>query len=130
MEVIKGWPPNAALISKKFDLIGFNPVFTYGDKLYNPTGLEISKDLMIHEEVHEKQQKILGIEQWWVMYLDNPTFRLEQEVEAYKAQYQFLKTVFNRKGRFTALNVLADNLSSKLYGNLISKSTAKELIDD
>lgn len=129
MKVKHEFPPNIAEIQKVFDLRGFNPVFTYGDTLYNPAGYNIPQDLMIHEEVHEKQQFAIGKEQWWELYLRDQDFRLSQEVEAYKEQYKFLKTVLNRKGRLAALNVLAENLSSKLYGQIINKKKAKELID-
>jgi hypothetical protein len=129
VEVIKDWPPNISQIIRKFPLDGYNPVFTYGDKLYNPGGDPISQDLMIHEQTHEQQQATYGVEQWWAMYLENPAFRLTQETEAYRNQYQFLKTVFNRKGRMAALNKLADNLSSPLYGSIIKKFEAKELIN-
>lgn len=129
MEVITGFPPNISEIQKKFP-ITVETVFTYGDKLYTPLGLPIPQDLMIHEQVHEQQQQVLGVEQWWGLYLENKAFRLNQEVEAYKKQYQFLTTVLNRKGRLTALNKLSENLASPLYGNLINKRTAKELIND
>lgn len=129
MKIINQFPPNINQIVAKFDLTGFNPVFAYGDTLYNPSGLPISQDLMIHEETHERQQEAYGRDQWWAMYLENGKFRLTQEVEAYREQYKFIKTVLNRKGRIGALNVFAENLSSALYGNIINKKEAKELID-
>ena len=133
MKIVQGLPPNYEVISKTFHFSSlpatFNPVFSYGDTLYNPTGLPISQDLMVHEETHERQQKI-GVEQWWAMYLENKAFRLTQEVEAYGEQYKFLKTVLNRKGRFAELERLSDDLSSKLYGSIINKRDAKELIEN
>ncbi len=84
---------------------------------------------MVHEQTHERQQADYGVEQWWQMYIDNPTFRLTQEVEAYQNQFKFLKTVLNRLGRKAALEQLAAQLSSELYGNIITKKEAKELID-
>jgi hypothetical protein len=130
MKIIHDFPPNISEIVKVFKLEGFTPVFTYGDELYNPTGLPISEDLMIHEQTHEQQQKTLGKDQWWAMYLENPTFRLDQEVEAYRNQWIFLKSVLNRKGRQGALNFLSESLSSKMYGNIINKKEAKELIQN
>lgn len=129
MKIVQGFPPNIREIQKKFNLTGFNPVFTYGSELYNPTGLPVAQDLMVHEETHEKQQQAYGRDQWWAMYLENPTFRLTQETEAYREQWRFLQTVLNRKGRLAALNTLAENLSSAMYGNIINKKLAKELID-
>lgn len=127
MKVIAEFPPNIGEIRKHFDLTGLKPVFTYGDTLYNPNGGEISDDLMAHEEVHEKQQAALGVGMWWDMYLSDPGFRLKQEVEAYKAQYQSLKD-WPRQYRRALLRGLAHDLSSKLYGKIIKQSQAKELI--
>lgn len=128
MKIVKGFPPNIDQILKTFKITDYT-VFAYGDTLYNPIGKPIPQDLMIHEETHERQQKDYGVEAWWEMYLDNSTFRLTQEVEAYQNQFKFLKTVLNRKGRFGALEMLADQLSSELYGSIINRKEAKELID-
>ena len=128
MKIVKGFPPNIAEINKKFKITD-HTVFTYGSELYNPIGLEISQDLLVHEETHEQQQKDIGVENWWNMYIENKGFRLKQEVEAYQNQYKFLKKVLNRKGRFGALEMLADQLSSELYDSIINRREAKELID-
>lgn len=128
MKIVQAFPPNIDQILKKFKITD-HTVFAYGDTLYNPIGKDIPQDLMIHEETHERQQKDYGVEQWWQMYIEKPAFRLTQETEAYRNQYQFLKTVFNRLGRKVALNRLAEQLSSELYGNIINKSEAKGLID-
>ena len=128
MKVKNEFPPNIDEIRMVFDLEGFNPVFTYGDTLYNPTGLPVSEDLMKHEEIHEKQQKLIGVKEWWRMYLTDEKFRLSQEAEAYREQYQFIKEKMNRKARLPILKELTNNLSSKLYGNLINFNQAKELI--
>lgn len=130
MKIVQGFPPNIRKINKVFKLSGFNPIFTYGDTIYNPLGDPISQDLMIHEETHGRQQQAYGPEQWWEMYLENATFRLTQEVEAYGEQYKFLKSVLNRKGRKGILQVLAGNLSSAMYGNIINKKEAEELIEN
>lgn len=129
MQILNQFPPNIEAIRKRFELDGFpTAVFTYGDKLYNPVGLDIPPDLMAHEEVHEKQQAILGVQQWWDLYLTDDTFRLSQEVEAYKEQYQHAKENYNRDLRRQVLSHIVHNLSSKLYGKIINKKLAKELI--
>ncbi len=112
-----------------FNLKGFKPVFTYGDTLYNPTRGQISQDLVAHEEVHERQQKLPGVKAWWNKYLVDEEFRLSQEIEAYRAQYAFIKTQLNRKARMPLLKELATNLSSSLYGNLININEAKDIIN-
>jgi hypothetical protein len=129
MKIEKGFPPNIAEIAKRFRITP-ETVFAYGDTLYSPLGLGIPPDLMVHEEVHERQQSEAGVEQWWAMYLENESFRLSQEVEAYRAQWKYLQGVLNRKGRLAALNRLAENLASPMYGSIINKKLAKELIDN
>ena len=125
MKVSDQLPPNYSDIASTFQLSGFNAVFTYGDTLYNPTGLEVSEDLMAHEEVHAKQQT--NPEEWWSRYLVDPEFRLSQELEAYKAQYKWFSDK-PRPERRWFLREFAKNLSSKLYGGIINKAQAEELI--
>ena len=128
MQIQHEWPPNIEEIKKKFDLLGLNPVFTYGAILYNPLGLPISDDLMVHEQVHGKQQSQMGPDNWWKLYLEDKKFRLEQETEAYRAQAKFADENYNRKSRKIIAKELVRHLSSKLYGNLITKKEAKQLI--
>lgn len=113
----------------KFDLHGFNPVFTYGDILYNPTGGEISDDLMAHEETHAKQQSVYGVQDWWTRYLKDDTFRMTQELEAYRAQYKHAQ-IYPRQVRRQLLDTISSNLSSRLYGKIVKKKEAKELISN
>jgi hypothetical protein len=129
VKIEQGFPPNILEIKNKFP-ITVNTVYAYGETLYNPSGQEIPQDLMVHEETHQRQQQVLGVEQWWGMYLTQDGFRLRQEVEAYGEQYKFLKTVLNRKGRLGILQRLAQTLSSPLYGNIINKKEAQELIEN
>lgn len=130
MEVVHQFPPNIEKISQVFNLSGFNPVFTYGNKLYNPTRGQIPSDLMAHEEVHEKQQAKMGPDNWWKLYLENKGFRLEQETEAYRKQYEYAKANYNRQQRIALYHEIIKHLSSALYGNLVSIKQAKELINE
>lgn len=134
MNIVKGLPPNYDAISKRFKFSSmeagrFKPVFAYGDILYNPLGSNISIDLMVHEETHKMQQeRVGGPERWWEFYLDSDTFRLEQELEAYQAQYQSICLHASRNERRFELNRMANDLSSALYGNIIKKKDALALI--
>jgi hypothetical protein len=130
MKIVKDFPPNFADIEKTFDLEGLQPVFAYGDTLYNPGGFDIPDDLMAHEETHERQQKELGPQAWWDRYLGDREFRLMQEAEAYRNQYLFVKGKYSRQVRRKLLQDMAKNLSSKLYGNIISKKEAEYLISN
>jgi len=62
--------------------------FTYDGVLYNPDNGPVNFALMTHEERHARQQLGMGAEAWWDKYLSDPNFRIEQEIEAYRAQYQ------------------------------------------
>jgi hypothetical protein len=130
MKIVNDFPPNIAAIRKRFEMTGFpTAIFAYGDTLYNPSGMEIPPDLIAHEELHSKQQEIYGLQDWWTRYLEDDAFRLGQEVEAYRKQYEYAKEKYNRDQRRWVLNEIVKNLSSKLYGNVINKKRAKDLIN-
>ena len=117
MNIIQAFPPNYAEIEKVFDIRGKNIVFAYGDVLYNPRGADITNDLMVHEETHKRQQ---GNDpaSWWSKYLKDVNFRLNQEVEAYRNQFQFYKQ--KHKHWMPFLQFISKDLSGKMYGNIIS----------
>ena len=106
----------------------FNPdttVFTYGDTIYNPGKISLSPDLVIHEEVHERQQKNMNVLYrfgpaiWWRKYLRDPKFRFEQELEAYRAQYAFFeRALTDRQLKHKILEDLAGKLIGPMYGNM------------
>lgn len=126
MKIVKSNPPNYDKIAKKFDLTE-SVVFTYGDKLYVPNGEEIPLHLMVHEEVHEEQQGD-DPEAWWDRYLEDPDFRLQQEVEAYRKQYKVVRKITTKKQATDFLNRVAKDLSGKIYGNVVDYKTARQLI--
>lgn len=98
-------------------------IFTYGDTIYNPNNLPLPDDIIAHEQVHIEQQKGNDADaaKWWTKFLQDPQFRLEQELEAYAKQYNFIckhKTQ-NRQIRFNVLKRYAEILSGGLYGNCV-----------
>jgi len=125
-------PPNYDEIIKHFPVVArmSGVVFTYGDTLFVPNGNDIPDHLMKHEETHQVQQAQLGVETWWKMYFESSHFRLKQEVEAYRAQYAYIKEYSNRQSRRQLLQKLAKDLSKAMYGNLVSKEEAKRLITE
>lgn len=103
-------------------------VFTYGSKIYNPGDCAIPDHLMHHEKVHCKQQGD-NPDAWWDKYIDNALFRIEQEVEAYARQYEFIcKFQKDRNERNNILMILARSLSGPTYGNVINQTDAFNLI--
>lgn len=97
-------------------------MFTYFDAIYSLHPL--TQDWYIHESVHFVRQGAGEDEelakQWWDRYTNEPAFRLEEELMAYKAQYQFIKRRLNKPQAFEYAKALARSLSSPIYGNIIS----------
>ena len=125
MEIIKSFPPN-------YDIINFSldppkhAIYCYGDKIYNPSGRELTPDIEYHESIHSKQQGN-NPDLWYNKYLTDKDFRLNQEIEAYGEQYLFIKEhIGDQKLRRWGLEKMALALSGdyKLgisYGEVESK---------
>lgn len=129
MKIVVDKPPNYDELKEHFDIDGRAIVFTYGDTVYNPSGILMPLHLMMHEDAHIEQQRTLGAKPWWDMYLKDSAFRLTQEIEAYKAQYQFVcRYEHNREKRALFLKSIATDLSSGIYGNIITYPEAQALI--
>ena len=126
-QISEEYPPNYEEVKKFFNIADDKGiVFTYGDTLYNPYKFDLPEHLLIHEKVHTSQQ--LKPSEWWAQYFTDKDFRLEQELEAYIAQYAFIKKVYKGKVSKEALTRLALDLSSEMYGNIISYSDAETRI--
>lgn len=120
-------PPNIEEIKKVFNLEGQHVVFTFGDVIYNPENLPISDNLFEHEKIHgiQQQHDSTLANLWWQRYLQDVEFRIDQEVEAYTAQYKYIcKRIKDRNKRFRILNDIAGYLSGPIYGRSISKGDA------
>ena len=130
MRVKHKFPPNYEEIIKHLPWVAEMPhaIFTYETTIYVPSGNEISKDLEAHEWIHSLQQKDMGVKKWWNQYYIDSSFRLSQETEAYRNQYQYGVANYNRHYRRQLLKKISDDLSGPLYGSLITKEEAKELI--
>lgn len=131
MKISNEKPPIWEECKKVFKLVK-GTVFTYGDTIYNPDGVEISDDLLIHEKCHAKQQEYNNTVAhiWWINYLEDSQFRLEQEVAAYAAQYRFICAKYkDRNKRDQYLGFMARILSSPLYGCPITQYGARKAIE-
>lgn len=130
MNIKQGFPPNIEKIRAVFPDIAWRAVFTYGDTLYIQDNKEedIVPHLHIHEETHVMQQGN-NPEDWWDRYLTDVEFRLQQEIEAYGRQYAYVKS--HTRGDTThkqVLFMLAGDLSSPMYGNLLDHNKAEASI--
>jgi len=113
-----------------FDLNGTEPVFTYGDTIYNPYSADIDESLFAHEATHTEQQGE-DPEGWWVRYFKEPEFRFEQELQAYRVQYRVIKTLMKDRNRAAQMLVkIASDLSSPMYGSMCSLREAKKQIQE
>lgn len=127
VRVVKGYPPNYAEIKAAFRPHP-NTVFAYGDTIYSPSSVTLSADIVEHERVHFAQQlRAGGAEEWWQRYIADPSFRLEQEIEAYRAQYA-TAAALPRADRRRLLARISKTLASALYGSLVTKEQARRLI--
>lgn len=102
-------------------------IIAYNGKIYckfNPPPQKI-----YHESIHLNEQEKLGNEIWWEMYITNDKFRLDEELKAYRAEVRFIrKAIKNRNDAFEMIRRIAHDLSSQIYGNIISKDEALKLI--
>jgi hypothetical protein len=119
MEIVKNqYPPNYLDIVKVFPSARRpGVVFAYGDKIYVPSGNDISHHLKVHEAVHGIRQKELGVAFWWEKYLTDKRFRYHEELMAHRAEYlSIIREGANRNQRRLALKAIASRLASPLYG--------------
>lgn len=83
----------------------------------------MSVDLACHEMTHVLQQGQFP-DAWWNSYAIDPEFRYEQELEAYRNQYNYLVCV---KGRINAMKHaqrFAAAMASPMYGNMCTYDRA------
>jgi len=125
MLIQETYPPNIEEIKKLFKITSLT-IYAYGDTIYNPSGLNINKPLLEHELVHIKQQNN-NPKEWWIKYLQDIDFRLNQEVQAFQRQYRVAKGI-NKSQSHEYLKELASNLSGELYGELITYFEALKII--
>jgi hypothetical protein len=131
MKISNKFPPNyQEIVNALGDVSKYNPVFCYGDTIFNPFERKMTPDVEHHETIHSRQQeKFTNPDMWYMLYLSDPQFRLEQEIEAYGEQYSFgCNYVKNNKLRKVFLEALARELSGEAYGNLIPYAIAESKI--
>ena len=132
IEIVHGYPPNIDQIDAAFGVRRLpNVVFAWDGKIYNPNGaVHLSADVIEHEKIHFAQQRKhpTGVEGWWAEYIRYPSFRFNQELEAYQRQWRFASQFMNRSERRVFLDRLATSLSGPMYGKIVTKATAKDFI--
>lgn len=134
MKIIEGMPWWFFLVKRKFPTIPMDKVgVTWGDCIYTNDPIAFAHpQKMAHERVHTEQQhhsKILGLIWWWA-YCRREQFRFEEELEAYREEWQWvLANAKDPHQHFRYLDGMAKMLSSEHYGHLVGFEQAKKLID-
>ena len=98
-------------------------IFALGEDIY--TNNPLTPDLYVHELVHLRQQKEVGLTEWVYDFLHDEEARLRYEIEAYREQLMSIK---DRNHRYRVLVDSARKLSSDLYGNIVSFKDAMDLL--
>lgn len=127
MQIVVARPPMFDEINAKFHVVGKPVFFCWGPAIYNPSGVKISAALVAHEGVHCRRQGA-DIEGWWRRYIDDPAFRLAEEIPAHIEEYRVMCEQGGRHERRAGLSNIARRLASPLYGNLITFAAAKKAI--
>lgn len=133
MKIINTYPPNFTEIVKVLSSARkYGVIFAYGNKIYNPSRVKIDKHLLAHEEVHSERQINMGVEEWWVQYLQDDEFRYNEELLAHRVEYRSrMNSAANRQQRKSADKEIAKKLASPLYGGQRSwKQTKKDILND
>ena len=132
MRICVAYPPMFEKIAEVFPQARKpGVIFTWGDTIYNPSDTNIAPQIMAHESVHSQRQgkTVASIEAWWKRYLEEAHFRLEEELEAHRAEYRSMKSwTQDRNAVARELHTIAARLSSPLYGGLLTYGKARRFI--
>lgn len=123
-------PSNYDTLKKHFPEADFHTkgtIYTYGKTIH--TRQPFPEHTLVHEMVHVKQQMRISPGLWWFLYLHSKSFRYRQELEAYRAEYAFIKKTEKAFKHETYLKYLAKYFSL-LYGFNVSLSRALILIEN
>lgn len=128
MKISFDYPPNYKEMAARFP-VQPTTVFTYGDTLYMPNMTDGPDGaLLAHESVHSERQLAMGVEDWFQAYYLDSMFRLAEETLAYRAQYQVAVEKYSRPERRQLLQRIAKDLAGPLYGKMLSRDEAKDVI--
>lgn len=133
MRVVRAFPPLIEEIDAAFNVRGKAILFAWGDTIFNPAGVDVPPELVVHEQVHGDRQGS-EIESWWRRYIGDAEFRLAEELPAHVAEFRKLCEIHAprwhsaRAMRRTLAAHVARKISSPLYGGLITTDAAKRAI--
>lgn len=128
MEIRNEIPPIYYSLKDQFNVSWEDIIIAYAPNIYSSK--PIPKEKEVHEMVHILRQQEIGVDVWWGMYLEDTDFRLKEELLAYSAEILWLKekSGYNRQYRRLLMNKIYDAISSSVYGHMITKKQAKEIL--
>lgn len=127
MTIVQDRPPIWDEAHKHFDIDDSRTFYTYGEKIYNPSGVHIADHIIEHESVHMWQQRDYGPATWWKRYFTEQEFRREQELEAYGHQYWFYcKNQKDRNMQAKFLHGMVGVIVSPMYKLELTREEAQE----
>jgi hypothetical protein len=127
MKILTTKPPNWQRIEDTLNVKWGTVIVAYSPNIY--CGVEVSNQKQAHEEIHLSRQRDLGVDLWWEYYLTNPSFRLNEEVEAYKVEVAWVKeNIATRNQRRFLLDKIYSDLSGSVYGFICSYDEAKRML--
>ena len=124
------YPPNYQQLIKWRPVIEQRKViFAWGQTVYNPHNINLTAPLMNHEAVHGiRQMEFLDVQNWWDLYIEDPSFRLSEELLGHHAEWYTRAEVGNRPERRKAMAEVAAKMASPIYGPMCTKKEAMRLI--
>lgn len=122
MKILYQWPPNATEEDKTMDDVAT----TYEGDIYCPNG-PVREDVIAHEKEHIRQY---GDDyNGWLKRCQNDTdFLIEQEVEAYAVQVEYIRKHVGLREADESVISFATFLSGPVYKNIISFDEALKKI--
>lgn len=125
MKIEAAWPPMIADIERVFGARPRRTIFCVGSTIFNPDGITVGRELLAHEAVHSARQGD-SVDAWWRRYLDDPAFRLAEELPAHRAEYAaYCETHADRNRRARYLHACVSRLAGPLYGRLLTAAQAR-----
>lgn len=125
--VIVGKPPVydrcVAAFGEKV-IVGQPIIWSWGEVIYNPLDIDITRELYAHEAVHGARQ-LDDVLTWWDQYLANKEFRYVEEYLAHRAEWRNMVKYAAGKDLTPAFEAIAGRLASPLYGEMTTLEAAR-----
>src|SRR3990167_7042089 len=115
--------PNLQELKDIFGVTEKETIVSYGNSIYAPNK-QLTHDLLRHEMVHCERQRFNDddAKRWWDLYMKDTQFRLQEELIAYKVQYQYCCNVYKDRNKQAKIRyALASELSSTRYGSIVTQ---------